>query len=51
VLVVILLLVSNSEIMGEYKNSLIYNIVTWGITFLIIALTVYMLYTQFLHPA
>ena len=51
VLVVILLLVSNSDIMGEYKNSSIYNVLTWTITILIIALTVYMLYTQFLHPA
>jgi Mn2+/Fe2+ NRAMP family transporter len=46
VLVVILLLVSNSEIMGQYKNSRLYSIVTWVITGLITALTVYMLYTQ-----
>jgi NRAMP (natural resistance-associated macrophage protein)-like metal ion transporter len=51
VLVVILLLVSNVDIMGAYKNSTVYNILTWTITILIIALTVYMLYTQWLHPA
>ena len=51
VLVVILLLVSNVDIMGAYKNSTVYNILTWAITILIIALTVYMLYTQWLHPA
>ena len=51
VLVVILLLVSNSEIMGEHKNSRLYSAVAWVITILITALTLYMLYTQWLHPS
>jgi len=46
VLVVILLLVSNSEIMGEHKNSKPYSVLAWTITALITVLTVYMLVTQ-----
>ncbi len=51
VLVIILPLVGNSEIMGEHKNSRSYSILTWTITVLITALTVYMLYTQWIHPS
>ena len=51
VLVVILLLVGNAEIMGEHKNSRSYSVVTWAITILITALTLYMLYTQWIHPS
>jgi Mn2+/Fe2+ NRAMP family transporter len=43
---VILALVSNSEIMGEHKNSKPYNVLAWTITALITVLTIYMLVRQ-----
>ncbi len=50
VLVVILLLVSKREVMGEDRNPGWYNAVAWAITVLITALTTYMLATQWRHP-
>jgi Mn2+/Fe2+ NRAMP family transporter len=46
VLVFMLLLVNKTELMAAHKNGRIYNIVAWGLTAVITALTVFMLVTQ-----
>jgi NRAMP (natural resistance-associated macrophage protein)-like metal ion transporter len=46
VLVFMLLLVNKSELMGKFKNPRTYNVVAWGLTIVIIALTSYMLIKQ-----
>ena len=46
VLVFMLLLVNKTELMQQHKNGRLYNIVAWGLTGVIIALTVTMLIKQ-----
>lgn len=46
VLVFMLLLVNKSSLMGRHTNSRTYNVIAWGLTVLIIALTVFMLIKQ-----
>lgn len=46
VLVFMLLLVNKSDLMGEFKNKRVYNVVAWGLTIILIALTVFMLIKQ-----
>ena len=46
VLVFMLLLVNKTDLMGKFKNKRLYNLVAWGLTITIIALTGYMLIKQ-----
>ncbi len=46
VLVFMLILVNKSELMGKFKNPRVYNVVAWGLTVVITALTAYMLWKQ-----
>ncbi len=46
VLVFMLLLVNKTELMGKFKNPRIYNVIAWGLTIIIIGLTVFMLIKQ-----
>ncbi len=47
ILVYMLRLSNNRKIMGEYKNSRTFNITTWGITVIIIVLTVFLTLSYF----
>jgi NRAMP (natural resistance-associated macrophage protein)-like metal ion transporter len=46
VLVFMLLLVNKRQLMGRYINSRSYNVVAWGLTGIIVALTAFMLWKQ-----
>ncbi|MGE5110733.1 MAG: Nramp family divalent metal transporter [Acidobacteriaceae bacterium] len=46
VLVFMLLLVNKRQLMGRYINSRSYNVVAWGLTGIIVALTAFMLWRQ-----
>jgi len=48
VLVFMLLLINDKHLMGEYRNSKFFNIVAWGTTVILIALTAALLVTMFL---
>lgn len=48
-LIAIVLLSSNSEIMGEYKNNLIYKILAWSIAVIVSILSVSLLVISFLN--
>jgi Mn2+/Fe2+ NRAMP family transporter len=45
VLVFMLLLVNREDVMGEYRNSLLGNIIAWGTSVAIVALTVLWIFT------
>jgi len=45
ILIVILKLVNNKKLMGEYRNNRLFNIISWGGCILIIAVTIMMLIT------
>ena len=45
ILIVILKLVNNKKLMGEYRNNKLFNIISWGGCILIIAVTIMMLIT------
>jgi Mn2+/Fe2+ NRAMP family transporter len=44
IMVFMLKLINNKELMGEYVNSKFYNMIAWGSSILIIAITMVMLY-------
>ena len=44
-LVFILILVNRKELMGEYRNSILANVIAWGTSVIIIVLTVAMIWT------
>ncbi|HMK29297.1 MAG TPA: Nramp family divalent metal transporter [Terriglobales bacterium] len=46
VLIFMLLLVNKSELMGEFKNSQLYNVVAWATTILLIGLTLGLLWAM-----
>jgi len=48
VLVFMLLLINDKHLMGEYRNSKFFNIVAWGTTIILIALTAALLVTMFM---
>ncbi len=48
VLIFMLLLINDKHLMGEYRNSKFFNIVAWGTTVILIALTTALLVTMFL---
>jgi len=48
VLVFMLLLINKKELMGEYVNSRLFNVVAWGTTVLVIGLTLALMW-QSLH--
>ena len=45
VLIFMLLLVNKKELMGEYVNSRVYNIIAWATTVIMTALTIAYLWT------
>ena len=47
VLIFMLLLINNREVMGEHVNSRIFDAVAWLTTFVVTALSVAYLWTQF----
>jgi NRAMP (natural resistance-associated macrophage protein)-like metal ion transporter len=54
VLIFMLLLVNKKELMGEYVNSRLFNIVAWGLTAVMVALSVPFVWStvrQILHPS
>ncbi len=46
ILVAVVLLSSNAEIMGEYKNSLAYNILAWTITVVVSCLSILLIFAS-----
>jgi Mn2+/Fe2+ NRAMP family transporter len=48
VLIFMLLLINREELMGEYVNSRLFNVIAWSTTFIVIALTMALLW-QSLH--
>jgi Mn2+/Fe2+ NRAMP family transporter len=46
VLIFMLKLVNKTELMGSYKNSLLANVIAWGTSVIMIALTVALIWTQ-----
>ena len=50
VLIFMLILINNRDLMGDYVNNGFYNIITWIIVIIMIALTLLMVVTSFLTP-
>jgi Mn2+/Fe2+ NRAMP family transporter len=46
VLVFMLILVNRKELMGEYRNSMLANVIAWGTSVTVIVLTVAMIWTS-----
>ena len=51
VLIFILLLINRRDLMGEYVNSLGFNIVAWGSSIIMILLTIVLVYAALAEPA
>ncbi len=49
VLIFMLLLINNTDIMGEYINSRTYNVISWIVVVVMIALTLMMVVTSLLQ--
>jgi Mn2+/Fe2+ NRAMP family transporter len=47
VLVFMLMLINDKHLMGEYKNSLFFNIVSWTTVVIVVALTIGLAVTTF----
>jgi Mn2+/Fe2+ NRAMP family transporter len=44
VIILMLLLINRSDLMGEYKNSRLWNLIAWGTSIIVIVLTLVMLW-------
>ena len=51
VLIFILLLINRRDLMGEHTNSLTFNIIAWGMSIIMIALTFILVYAAIFNPA
>ncbi|HTR48292.1 MAG TPA: Nramp family divalent metal transporter [Verrucomicrobiae bacterium] len=51
VLIFILLLINRRDLMGDHTNSLVFNIVAWGSSIIMIALTLILMYTAIFQPS
>ena len=51
VLIFILLLINRKDLMGEHTNSLGFNIVAWGMSIIMIVLTLVLMYTAIFQPS
>lgn len=51
VLIFILLLINRRDLMGEHTNSLTFNIIAWGMSIIMIALTFILVYVAIFNPA
>jgi NRAMP (natural resistance-associated macrophage protein)-like metal ion transporter len=51
VLIFMVILINRKDLMGSFTNGPVYNVVTWGATVILIALSVLMLVTSFLPEA
>jgi len=44
VIILMLLLINRSDLMGEYKNSRLWNVIAWGTSIIVIGMTMVMLW-------
>ncbi|HXO87015.1 MAG TPA: Nramp family divalent metal transporter [Candidatus Acidoferrales bacterium] len=51
VLIFILLLINRRDLMGEHVNTLAFNIIAWGSSIIMIALTLILMYVSIFNPA
>lgn len=51
VLIFILLLINRRDLMGEFTNTLLFNIVAWGSSIIMIALTLVLTYVAIFNPS
>ena len=51
VLIFILLLINRRELMGDYVNTRIFNIVSWTVSIVVIILTLVLVYTTIAEPS
>jgi len=51
VLIFILLLVNRKDLMGEHTNTLVFNILAWGSSIIMIILTLILMYTAIAQPS
>jgi Mn2+/Fe2+ NRAMP family transporter len=51
VLIFILLLINRRDLMGEHTNSMTFNVIAWGMSIIMIALTFILVYVAIFNPA
>ncbi|HVB87770.1 MAG TPA: Nramp family divalent metal transporter [Candidatus Dormibacteraeota bacterium] len=51
VLIFILLLINRRDLMGEHTNSVAFNVIAWGMSIIMIALTLILVYVAIFNPA
>jgi Mn2+/Fe2+ NRAMP family transporter len=51
VLIFILLLINRRELMGDYVNTRLFNIVSWAVSIVVIILTLVLVYTTIAEPS
>ena len=51
VLIFILLLINRRELMGDYVNTRVFNIVSWAVSIVVIILTLVLVYTTIAEPS
>jgi Mn2+/Fe2+ NRAMP family transporter len=51
VLIFILLLINRRELMGDYVNTRVFNIVSWAVSIVVIILTLILVYVTIAEPS
>ena len=51
VLIFILLLINRRELMGDYVNTRVFNIVSWAVSIVVMILTLVLVYTTIAEPS